>query len=245
MESKITNLIIGKVESGKTRGICFKEVENLIQLGKNVFILDNKEEYYPRFKRTFEENGYKVKLINLRNPLNSNTFNLLKYPYQLYLNGNKDASISLVISIAKNVCISQKSNEDPFWENNASDYLASLILILFEEGEEEEINFFSLGKLIHVLNEQTGYERLKNYFMKLDVNSSIYKLGATTLFSPIDTRGGILSTLKYKINAFFYREEVLNILSIKDLSVSDLDEKVAIFFEGMSGLNAIANIILG
>ncbi len=91
----------------------------------------------------------------------------------------------------------------------------------------------------------TGYERLKNYFMKLDVNSSIYKLGATTLFSPIDTRGGILSTLKYKINAFFYREEVLNILSIKDLSVSDLDEKVAIFFEGMSGLNAIANIILG
>ena len=74
MKTKSTNLIIGKLESGKTRGIMFPEVKSLIKEEKNLFIIDNKEEYYPRFKNELENNGYKVWLINLRNPLKSNTF---------------------------------------------------------------------------------------------------------------------------------------------------------------------------
>ena len=45
---KNTNLIIGELESGKTRGICFPEIKKVINEEKNLFILDNKEEYYPR-----------------------------------------------------------------------------------------------------------------------------------------------------------------------------------------------------
>ena len=47
---KNTNLIIGELESGKTRGICFPEIKKVINEEKNLFILDNKEEYYHRYE---------------------------------------------------------------------------------------------------------------------------------------------------------------------------------------------------
>ena len=138
MKTKSTNLIIGELESGKTRGIMFPEVKSLIKEEKNLFIIDNKEEYYPRFKNELENNGYKVWVINLRNPLKSNTFNILEYPYSLYKNGNKDIAISLVTSISENICINKNSESDMFWDNSAANYLTSLILILFEKGAEDE-----------------------------------------------------------------------------------------------------------
>ena len=42
MKTKSTNLIIGELESGKTRGIMFPEVKSLIKEEKNLFIIDNK-----------------------------------------------------------------------------------------------------------------------------------------------------------------------------------------------------------
>lgn len=245
MKTKSTNLIIGELESGKTRGIMFPEVKSLIKEEKNLFIIDNKEEYYPRFKNELENNGYKVWVINLRNPLKSNTFNILEYPYSLYKNGNKDIAISLVTSISENICINKNSESDMFWDNSAANYLTSLILILFEKGAEDEINFMSLGALINMLDDPLKIEKLKDYFKTLDVFSPIYRLGSPTIFAPIDTRGGILATLKFKINSFFNRQEILKTLSLKEFSINKYIEKTAIFFEGKSGINAIANILIG
>ena len=43
-------------------------VEKIIGEGKNLFILDNKEEYYNKFYEDLVNNGYNVKRINLRKP---------------------------------------------------------------------------------------------------------------------------------------------------------------------------------
>ena len=238
---KNTNLIIGELESGKTRGICFPEIKKVINEEKNLFILDNKEEYYPRFKEELESNGYKTWIINLRKPLKSNGFNILHYPYLLYKNKHSDEAVNLIVSIANNICV---SNPEDFWENSSRDYLASLILILFENFQEEEINFMNLGILVQMLDTENEAEKLKNYFKRLNVTNTIYRLGSTTIFAPSETRGGIISTLKYKINAFFNREEILKILSINELDINNMDKKVAIFFEGKEGLNGVANILI-
>lgn len=239
--SKKTNLIIGEVESGKTRKLGFSEVKKSIAENKNLFILDNKNEYYPRFKEELENKGYKTYLINLREPLKSNGINILKYPYELYKNGNKDAAVSLLTHISKNICVEK---EDDFWECSASNYLSSLLLILFENYSIEEVNFMNLDILISLLDTNQGNDLLKNYFNSLKVTDLIYKLGSTTIFAPIDTRGGIISTLRYKVNSFFNRQEVVKTLSIDELSLSNLDNKVAIFYMGSKEINGIANILI-
>jgi len=236
-----TNLVIGKVETGKTRGICFQAIQDAIRNDKNLFILDNKQEYYPRFKQELEEKVYTTWLINLRDPLKSNGINILKYPYLLYKSGNKDTAITLITSISHNICVSHTGD---FWENSAADYLSSLILILFDVYDLSEINFMNLELLINLMDNEINFELLKNYLSRLSVTSLIYKLGSATIFAPTDTRGGIISTLKYRINAFFNREEVLKTLSLDEIDIDNLDNKVAIFFEGKSGLNGIANILI-
>ena len=49
---KNTNLILGSVLSGKTRGVMFDTLETLIQNDKNLFIIDNKEEIIGFIEKT-------------------------------------------------------------------------------------------------------------------------------------------------------------------------------------------------
>lgn len=244
MMSKNTNLIIGESESGKTKGLMFPEVENLIKEGKNLFVVDNKEEYYPRFKNELEKKGYKVFFINLRSPKESNGFNVLSYPYYLY-GKNKDLALGLIMSFAKNICTSDNNGSDPFWENSASDYLASLITILFDKADFEEINLHSLAKIISISDSEDGITALKDYLKTLDVESPTYRLASTCAFAPTDTRGGILSVLKSLTNPFICRNELLNTLSVSDFKIEDIENnKVAIFFEGRVFSNKIANVMI-
>ncbi len=74
MNKNYTNLIIGKLGAGKTKKV-FEMVEKIIGEGKNLFILDNKEEYYNKFYEDLVNNGYNVKRINLRKPKLSNSLN--------------------------------------------------------------------------------------------------------------------------------------------------------------------------
>ena len=242
MNTKSTNLIIGKLESGKTRGIMFKEVEKLIEDEKSLFIVDNKEEYYPRFKSILEQNGYDVYLINLRNPQQSNGFDLLAYPYYLYQN-NKDIAVQLVISLAKSICFDE-NKMDSFWENSAADYLAGMILTLFEKGNLEEINLKNIALLVNYIDDEDGIKVMKEYFKSIDVSDIIYKLVSSTLFAPTETRGGIMSTLKMKINLFLSRDSILNVLSLDELKIKQMNKKTAIFFEGKGYTNIMVNTII-
>lgn len=243
MNKNETNLIIGKTGVGKTKKI-FETVEKIIGEGENLFILDNKEEYYGKFYEELVKNGYHVKRINLREPHCSNSLNILAYPYRLYKEENKDAAIQLVLSIVENICVKKNRTEDPFWENNAAMFLASLILKLFEEQSKENVNFIELGKFIYKLDVKEEFEKLKEYFTSLDVLNPIYKMGSSTMFAPMDTRGGIISTLKERVNKFFDREAILQVLSKSDFKIEDLKEKIALFFEGKSEMNAICNSLL-
>ena len=80
---KNTNLLIGKPDSGKTRGYMFSEIEKMIHENKNFFVIDNKEEYYPRFQKILKEKWYDIYLLNFNDPEKSQGFNILYYPYLL------------------------------------------------------------------------------------------------------------------------------------------------------------------
>ena len=81
---KKTNLVIGKPDSGKTRGYMFNQVKKIISNGENLFIWDNKEEYYNYFYNDLKDSHYTIKMVRLDEPENSNGFNILSIPYSLY-----------------------------------------------------------------------------------------------------------------------------------------------------------------
>ena len=149
---KNTNLIIGKPDSGKTRGYMFNQVKEMISNGEKLFIWDNKEEYYNYFYNDLKDSHYTIKMVRLDEPENSNGFNILSIPYSLYKNGNVDKALLLIQELGVSM-VNTSDNVTDFWDNNARDLLCSLILLLFKEGKKEEINFYSIVNLLRKIDE--------------------------------------------------------------------------------------------
>ena len=242
---KNTNLIIGKINSGKTMGILFNEFKKSIANKENLFILDEKEEYYKTFKQELDNNGYKVYVLNLKDTSKSNSFNSLMVPYNYYKNGNIDKAIESITELGLEIFKTDNSNIDPFWENSAADYFTALTLILFKEASIKEINLGSIQTMITLGShkiEDTFV--IKKYFNNLDINDIIYKVGSSVVYAPMETRESIISVMKQKLNTYCLMEQLLNNLCGNDIDLTNIQSKTAIFVINKLGLNSISNIMI-
>ena len=107
MIEKIVNnkniLVSGEIASGKTRNVLFPVVDELINNKESMFIVDSKEEYVNNYYNKLKDNGYNVHLVDLRNIKNSESWNPLLYPYQLYKEGNRDLALETLDKIIPGV----------------------------------------------------------------------------------------------------------------------------------------------
>lgn len=235
---KNTNLIIGEVNTYKTTGVVFNEVINSIKNGENLLVLDNKNEYFGTFKSELDKNNYNTLVFNLDDAYKSNSFNPLMLPYKYYKEGNKDKAVEMIKEIGLEIFKTDNHYSDPFWENSAADYFMALVLILFKEGKEEEINLGSIQVMV------SKSDNITKYFDSLDVLDSIYIAGSTTVYAPSDTRGSILSVMKQRLNEFCVREMLLNNLLGNDIDLSNIKDKTAIFIIGNEKINRLGNILI-
>ncbi|MBE6157517.1 MAG: hypothetical protein E7160_01845 [Firmicutes bacterium] len=242
---KNTNLLIGKISSGKTLGYMFNVVEEKIKNNENLLILDNKNEYYKRFKNELNNAGYNTLVFNLDNTSKSNGFNPLLLPYSYYKKGNKDKAIELISEIALEIFRSDNKEVDPYWEETSANYFTAMSLILFKEGTEEEINLGSVLAMINLGEQKVGdVSVIRKYFDKLNILDSIYIAGSPTIYSPPETRGSIMSVVKQKLNKYCAKEQLLNNLCNNDINIESINSKTAIIIIGNKNINKLSNILI-
>lgn len=226
------NLIVdGKLSAGKTTNVMFPLLEKMIDNSESLFILDSKEEYLNKYYNTLKSNDYNVIIINLRNMDKSEGWNPLEYPYQLYKCGDKDEAIEHIERLAKTIYY-KSFNEDPFWSMTAGDLFKGLVLSLFEDGKENEINLTSINSMLDKgMNKFGAKDYLTEYFNDKNPDSKAYTFASTTVLAPNDTKGGILSVAKQRLRIFIGREK-LNVLTNKTTFDFNnvLEKKTAIFF---------------
>lgn len=242
---KDTNLIIGKKNTGKTRNILFKEINQLIRENDNLLIYDNRDEYYLTFSEKLKENNYNIITLNLLDTTKTNGYNPLLLPYLLYKENTIDKAISMINDLALEIFKSDNSNIDPFWENMSANYFTGLVLILFNEANKEEINIGSIQVLMNQgelkLDNRTY---LQKYLEDIDVTNTIYSLLSPIVFAPFDTKGSIISFTKQKLNNYLIREQLLNLLNTNEINLQEIKEKTAIYILGNESINPIANIFI-
>lgn len=242
---KDTNLIIGKKNTGKTTNILFNEVKDAINHDDNLFIYDDRDEYYKSFSKELKEKNYNVLVLNLKDTTKSNGYNPLMLPYILYKEGRLDDSVSMVNTLALEIFKEEGYNCDPFWANMASNYFTGLVLILFKEAKEEEINIGSIQVMMtHGESKYADTTYLKKYLESVEVTSSIYSLLSPIVFAPADTKGSIISVAKQKLNNYLLREQLLNLLNTNEIKLNEISNKTAIFVIGKDGINDLSNIII-
>ena len=227
-------LIMGASGSGKTWAILDSLVKILGRRGESMIITDPKGEIYENNANMLRERGYKVIILNFRDPKYGACWNPFSYPYRLWKEGNHDKSQELLEDLGNNILIDPNNKAEPFWENNAADYFTGLALGLFEDAPDEgQVNLNSIN-LMHSMGEDRigATKYINEYFKFKDPLSGAYVSASSTINAPADTRGGVTSVFKQKIRIFSSREELSKMLSRSDFDLRDIGrEKTALFIK--------------
>lgn len=225
------NLVIGSTGSGKTETIVKPMVNLLAKKGESMIITDPKGEIYKYSAEYLKDQGYKIIVLNFRDPQNGNAWNPLTLPYRYFKEGNVDKATELLDDVALNIVKDPNNKSEPFWENSAADYFSGLALGLFMDAKEEEVNMNSINYMSTVGEERFAASTyIKEYFQLKGEASSAYIFASGTINAPKDTQGGITSTFRQKIRTFASRELLSEMLAYSDFDMREIGkEKTAVF----------------
>ena len=226
------NLVIGATGSGKTECVVKPLVNLLSKKGESMVITDPKGEIYEYCGEYLRSQGYRIIILNFREPEKGNAWNPLSLPYQYYKSGNTDKGIELLDDVALNILYNKDGGKDSeFWEKSAADYFSGLALGLFMDAKKKEVNLNSINIMSTVGDERRGTTPyIKEYFHLKGESSAPYIFASNTINAPNDTKGGILSTFRQKIRLFSTRESLSEMLSYSDFDMRDIGkQKTAVF----------------
>ena len=121
-------LVVGGSGSGKSASYS---IPNACQLLGSYVFTDPKGELYDKTAGFLRSHGYDIKVLNLVNPENSDSYNPL-----MHIQNNIDVDI-----IAHTIVKGQEggsNSSDPFWDDNAETLLKALIYYLLTVAKDEE-----------------------------------------------------------------------------------------------------------
>ena len=232
------NLVIGSTGSGKTQAVILPMLKLSMNAKESFLVNDPHGELYQIMANSLKKKNYNVIALNFGNPVLGNNWNPLTYPYEIYKNGDYDIALGLIEELGYYIFMSKDyKNIDPFWINSTISYFTGLVLHLFENAKEEEINLTSVGALANQLQSK---ETSAKFLEELPKNSVTYIKMVGTLKAPSETKGSILSVFNQKIERYLSRTNLSNMLSKSDFEMKDiLNNKTAIFvISGMSSFGS-------
>ncbi len=227
------SLIMGASGSGKTQAFMFPLIRILGRHGESMIVTDPKGELYEKCGELLKEKGYKIILLNFRDPKEGAAWNPFSYPYRIYKEGNSDKANELLQDLASNILIDPNNKAEPFWEQTASNFFTGLSLGLFDDATEEEININSINMMAEVGEDRIGASKyIIEYFKSKGELSPAYIAAASCINAPNETRGGIMSTFRTKTRIFSSQEALSEMLSYSDFDIRDIGkEKTAVFLK--------------
>ena len=226
------NLVIGSTGSGKTQTVVKPMVNLLAKKGESMIITDPKGEIYKYSASYLKEQGYKIVVLNFREPQRGNSWNPLTVPFKYYREGNQDKAIELLNDIALNIIYDPSNkNESDFWEKASAAYFSALALGLFKDAKEKEVNLNSINVMSTVGEERYAMSNyIKEYFGMKGEGSTEYLSASAVINAPNDTKGGLLATFRQKIQLFTTVPVLSEMLSYSDFNMKDIGKgKTAVF----------------
>ncbi|ETT80565.1 VirD4-like conjugal transfer protein, CD1115 family [Bacillus mycoides] len=218
-DSPVNNLIIGTTRSGKGETYVFPTIDvySRAEHKPSLIFNDPKGELFSASKETLEKRGYHIEVLNLLNPLDSMSYNLL----QLVKDAYKDGDYSTAQALCKTLSHTLYYNptvKDPFWQQCAMSLCNAMMLAVTDkciaEGTEEKITMYAVANMLSELGskevivdpEADPQNALDLYFEGLPADSVAKMQYATSNFSKGTTRGGIFTQTMNGLSIFTFDE---------------------------------------
>ena len=132
-------LVVGGSGAGKTR---FYALPNVMQANCSYVVTDPKGELLANTGPLLQSKGYKIRVLNLTRPEQSDFYN----PFR-YIREDKDV-LRLINMLIKNTNPKSAKTDDPFWEKSETALLMALMFYLLYEAPANEQNFATVMYLI-------------------------------------------------------------------------------------------------
>ena len=161
-------LILGSTGSKKSRIFVMPMLELIWRAGDSALVTDPKGELYDLTAADFAKAGYKVQVINLRDPLRSHGWNPFALARRYQREGNREMAAAIVNDLAVTL-FPEIPKQDPFWTYSARSMLRGLSMMMVEAVDtvrDEEVNLLTLRKLAEGFSdpESSPTSRLLSYY---------------------------------------------------------------------------------
>lgn len=229
-------LVIGPTGSKKSRLVAIPTVEILCASKESMIISDPKAEIYIRTAKKLSEEGYKVKVLNLRAPEIGECWNPLAIPYKFFCEGNLDKAYEFTNDIAVNLTKTDASKGDPFWDNSAGSLFFGLTILLFKYCKEfnlpnEAVHIGNVIKLRTTMlsgNDLTIRQHPLWKYAQNDIFISASLRG--TIEAANETRASILSVFDQKMRIFSIQPNLVNMLGYNTIEFDKIDKMPTVIF---------------
>nr|WP_237648675.1 type IV secretory system conjugative DNA transfer family protein [Sediminibacillus terrae] len=216
--SPVNNLIIGTTRSGKGQTYVIPTIDAYTRAENqpSLVINDPKGELFASSRETLERRGYEVEVLNLMNPMQSMSFNLLELVKQSYKDGDYSTAQTLCETIT-HMLYHNPNAKEPMWDDSAKSLVNAMILAVTEksitEGMEEKITMYTVANMLSELGtrnemdeEGQEYNALDQFFQELPQSHVAKGQYATSNFSKGNTRSSIFTTAMNGLTKFTMSE---------------------------------------
>ena len=195
--------VYGSSGSMKTRSFCMNRILQAAVRGESLIISDPKSELYEKSSEYLRDQGYCVKVFNLVNPENSDSWNCLSE-----VEGQELMAQLFVDVIIKNTINNGKG--DHFWDSCEMNLLKALVLYVDQSYAEQNRNIGEVYRLLTL----SGESDLDSLFENLPPTNpakapySLYKQASDTV------RSGVIIGLGSRLQVF--QSELIKKITTRD-----------------------------
>ena len=195
--------VYGSSGSMKTRSFCVNRILQAAVRGESLIISDPKSELYEKSSEYLRDQGYCVKVFNLVNPENSDSWNCLSE-----VEGQELMAQLFVDVIIKNTINNGKG--DHFWDSCEMNLLKALVLYVDQSYSEQNRNIGEVYRLLTL----SGESDLDSLFENLPPTHpakapySLYKQASDTV------RSGVIIGLGSRLQVF--QSELIKKITTRD-----------------------------
>lgn len=229
-------LIMGSTGSKKTRLFGMPMMEMFARAGESVICTDPKGELYEKTSGLYKQEGYQIRVINLRDPLRSHGWNPLTDALKYYKAGNKERAVRLLNDLT-NCMITEKvgTKADPFWTYTSRAMFLAFVFLLIEGNEmftRDQISLNSLPTLLeHITGGTDSEDGLTNTLIDSLPEGSLARTNkATATGGTTGTYGNILVSYNAEVQYLFSQPALTHMLSKTELMFEELGQKKTILY---------------
>lgn len=230
VDGKTTNsLIVSSTGGGKSRRICTPILLSDIAAGYSIIVTDPKAELLKSSYDFLKKHGYDIKVINFRDPQNSNRWNPLHRGASMYKE-RPDLAAEAFCEVGH--CIYQQihSEKDPFWEISAENVFAGMAMLACEHVDPEEVTLGLVYRMFLDGEKKLGGTRYLNEYLT-DCNNPLLEQALSGLSAaPNDTRASIASVVASQLSKLVMNKSIDDMLTGKSFLAEEfVDKKTALF----------------